>query len=257
MAKNGENTIASVDKALAILDLFSEQTPELGITEMTQLIGLHKSTLAGLVYTLERNGYLSQNSETRKYRLGLRLAERAAIALQQFEVVRLAQRHMEALVAHRNESVNFAVLEGTEVVYLAHVSSTQLLGVRVKIGKRASPHSTALGKAMLSKMPEPRRMRILENLHLEPLTPFTITSLPKLIAELDECARQGYALDNEENELGGRCVAAAVLDWTGQVAGAVSMSVPIPRFPVERIPEYSADIIQTARDISLAMGWRG
>jgi IclR family transcriptional regulator, KDG regulon repressor len=194
--KSGGTTIAAVDKALGILNLFSEQQTELGITEMAQLTGLHKSTLAGLVYTLERNGYLSQNVESRKYRLGLRLAERAAVALNQHQVLIVAQKHMEALLNKRNESINFGVREGIEVVYLAHLTSNQQLSVRVKIGKRGHLHSTALGKAILSVTPETVRRQIIDTLTLEAMTPYTITTVARLTDELNNCATQGYSVDN-------------------------------------------------------------
>lgn len=254
--KSSGTTIAAVDKALAILNLFSEQQIELGITEMAQLTGLHKSTLAGLVYTLERNGYLYQNVESRKYRLGLRLAERAAVALNQYQVVAAAQKHMETLLNKRNESVNFGVREGAEVVYLAHLTSNQQLNVRVKIGKRGHLHTTALGKAILSVTPETVRRQIIDTLTLEPMTPHTITTVAGLMDDLNRGAARGYSIDNEENELGGRCVAAPIFDWTGRVIGAISLSAPITRFPVERVQEFGNDIIETANAISAEMGYR-
>jgi IclR family transcriptional regulator, KDG regulon repressor len=130
------------------------------------------------------------------------------------------------------------------------------LSVRVKIGKRGHLHSTALGKAILSVTPETVRRQIIDTLTLEAMTPYTITTVARLTDELNNCAAQGYSVDNEENELGGRCIAAPIFDWTGKAIGAISLSAPVTRFPLERISEFGNDIIATAHAISLEMGYR-
>jgi DNA-binding IclR family transcriptional regulator len=252
-------TIGAVDRALAILELFNDQTPELGITEMSKLTGLHKSTLAGLVYTLEQRGYLFQNRETRKYRLGLRLAERAQVALTKFAVTEIARPHLIQLVQRHDESVNLAVLEKTEVVYIDHVGSSQPLGVRVKIGKRASIHTTALGKVITAFLPTEDRDLLVAQIStpaLEKVTPNSIDTPERLLTELERIKAQGYSLDDQENELGGRCVAAPIFDWAGRVVAGVSLSAPIQRFPYEQVEAYGKSVRETAAAISQDMGYR-
>lgn len=249
-------TIGAVDRALAILELFSERAPELGITEMARMTKLHKSTLAGLVYTLERRGYLFQNQETRKYRLGLRLAERAQVALNKFAVADIARPHMAALLTLHDESINLAVLENTEVIYIDHMSSSQPLGVHVKVGKRAQISCTALGKAMLANMPPTDQEILIGKIKLEKITVHSIGTLAELRADLELTRRRGFALDDEENELGGRCVSSPIFDWTGRVVAGVSLSAPVQRFTTDLINSYGADVSETAAAISRDMGWR-
>lgn len=248
-------TIGSVDRALAILELFSERAPELGITEMAVLTKLHKSTLAGLVYTLEHRGYLFQNPDNRKYRLGLHLAERAQVALTRFSVTEIAHPHMAALLTLHDESINLAVLENTEVIYIDHMSSSQPLGVHVKIGKRAQISTTALGKAMLAFMPLVDQEALIPRLTLEKLTPKSVETLSQLRADLELTRMRGFALDDEENELGGRCVASAIFDWTGRVVAGISLSAPVQRFTPDLIEHYGADVSVTAAVISRDMGY--
>jgi DNA-binding IclR family transcriptional regulator len=236
--------------------LFSEQASELGISEMARMTKLHKSTLAGLVYTLERNGYLVQNPDTRKYRLGLVLAERAGVALRQYGVNRVAESHLKALAERCQEAVNLGMIEGDMVVYIDHIDSTRNLIIRTKIGKRSYIHVTALGKAMIATWPEQALLALLDRLTLVPFTSNTITTRDGMLEEIALTRQRGYSLDNEEFEIGGRCVGAAIYVWRGQAVAAVSLSAPIQRFPAEQIPSYSAAVVATANAISRDLGFQ-
>jgi DNA-binding IclR family transcriptional regulator len=247
--------IGAVDRALDILDLFSQQVPELGIAEIAEATGLHKSTAAGLVYTLEARGYLGQNPANRKYRLGPRLAERAAVFLSQAEVRRAAEPHLRTLQREVDESLNLAIRDGADVIYIERVSSSQTLGMRAGIGRRAPTYCTALGKALLAALPDAEVTRLFPNPAFAPMTASTLPDLPHLLADLAETRRRGYALDDEENEYGGRCVAAAVYDHTGQAVAAVSISAPTQRFPREQVPAYGRRVAAAAQAISAELGF--
>lgn len=247
--------IGAVDRALDILDLFSEQVGELGIAEIAEATGLHKSTAAGLVYTLEARGYLGQNPANRKYRLGPRLVERAAVFLNQIEVRRLAQPHLKVLLQDVGESLNLAIRDGAEVVYIERVSGGKTLGMRAGIGRRAPCYCTALGKALLSTLSDAEVRRLLQPVTWTCFTPNTHPDLPHLLADLAEIRRRGYALDNEENEPGGRCVAAPIYDHSGQAVAALSISAPTQRFSADMVPAYGQKVLATARAISAELGY--
>src|SRR5512138_1804898 len=165
--------IGAVDRSLDILDLFNEQAAELGIAEIAEAARLHKSTAAGLVYTLEGRGYLVQNPANRKYRLGARLVERASVFLNQVEVRRVAQAHLRDLLQRVNESLNLGIRDGRDVIYIERLSSSKTLGMRAGIGMRAPCYCTALGKALLAALPEPEARAILEHSDRQPHTPHT------------------------------------------------------------------------------------
>lgn len=251
----GERGIASVCRALSILELFDAHTAELGITEMAERLDLHKSTLAGLVYTLESSGYLEQNPTTRKYRLGVKLVERAFVALGHLEVTRVALPHLERLRNWRDETVNLAVLDGDEVVYIERLLSSQTLGMRSEVGKRAMAHSTALGKALLSQLPRSELDTFLADRDLPPITPNTITESQEFKQELDLVRSRGYAVDMEEDQIGGACIAAPIFDHKGEAIAAVSISVPVARLRPSEVPDFGARVMRTAHSISEDLGY--
>lgn len=246
--------IGSVQKALNILDLFDAHKPELGTTEISQALAMPKSTAAGLVYTLEANGFLEQNQTNRKYRLGLKLVELTSKLLSQLDLRQVAFPHLETLRDLFNESVNMAILDGTEVVYIERLFGTSMLSMRSEIGKREPIHSTALGKAILSVSSRQVVDRYINQFGLPPITPNTITNTNKFLSELQVTRERGFALDNEENELGGRCVAAPIVDYSGRPVAAISISAPIQRLPEDQIPAFGSKVKQTAQAISRQLG---
>lgn len=253
MAKQ-QKIIGSVQRAIDILDLFDRRKQELGVTDIARALDLPKSTIAGLIFTLEHNDYLSQNTITRKYRLGFKLAERAGLFLDQFDLRRIALPVLEELRNFSNESVNLAIRDGQYVTYVERMLGNNLLGMRSEIGKRELVHSTALGKAMLAQMPLADIKQFIASYELIPVSPQTITDPTVFFKDLRETLSRGFAVDNEENELGGRCVAAPIFDYLGKPVAAISISIPIQRFPEDKIPEFGNRVKQAAREISLQLG---
>lgn len=253
-ATSERRVIGSLQKAFDILDLFSASTPELGITDIAQKLELHKSTASGLVYTLETGGYLEQNPENKKYRLGLKLMERASVLLKQLEIRQIALPYLLELRDWSNESVNLAVRDNAEVVYIDRIVSERGLSFQNFVGKRGWVHSTALGKAMLAQLPEAEAKEILESYAFEAKTEHTLMSVDDVMADLALTRERGFALDDQENELGGRCVSAPIFNHTDQTVAAISVSVPLPRIPREKISYYGEQVKEVAKQISSRLG---
>ena len=251
---NKKKIIGSVQRAVDILGLFNRQSQELGVTEISRALNLPKSTVAGLICTLEENDYLGQNDVTRKYRLGFKLAERAGVYLDQFDLRQVALPVLEALRDETNESVNMAIRDDKYVVYIARVFGNNILGMRSDIGKRELIHSTALGKAILAFTPMNELNILLADYVFTPVTPRTITDPQLFLQALEVTFTDGFAVDNQENELGGRCVAAPIFNFLGKPVAAISISVPVQRFPEEKIPEFGAMVKQAAKFISQQLG---
>lgn len=256
MASTAPRMIKSLQRAINILDLFDEQTVELGITEIAETLGLHKSTAAGLVYTLEHNSYLDQNPETRKYSLGFKLVERASTLLDQIDVRQVALPHLQKLRGWCGESVNLAVRDGGQIVYIERLTTTQSLGMRAKVGYRAPMHCTALGKAILSGLPPEKVEEVATQYGLSTVTDHSITDFAQFLQEVGRIRRQGFAVDNEENEIGVRCIAAPIFDHSDQPVAAVSISSPVLRLPLSEVPHYGQKVIETANAISTGLGYR-
>jgi IclR family KDG regulon transcriptional repressor len=253
--QTGRKVIASVQHALNILNIFEDTHAELGNSDIARLLDMDPGTVAGLVYTLKINNYLDQNPDNRKYRLGLKLVERASILLGQIDLRKTAAPILESLLEWSRESVNLAVRDSQEVVYIERLFGSQSLGIRSELGKRAPLHSTALGKAIMAYL-EPNEIRtILGDYTFTAVTPKTIVTKKDLLAELEKVRREGYALDEEENELGGRCLAAPVIDHVGKPVAAISVSAPIQRLPKEKIPEYGEKIKTAAGILSRNIGY--
>jgi IclR family transcriptional regulator, KDG regulon repressor len=246
--------IGSVQRALDILNLFETQVVELGTSEIARSLDLPKSTIAGLVHTLVLNGYLSQRPETRKYHLGFKLVERAGVLLSQFDLRKVSAPVLTILRDEINESVNLALRDGGYVVYIERMHGMNMLGMRSEIGKRELAHSTALGKVMLAFSPEHVLNDFLKTHSFDPVTPHTIVDPADFLNELKQTCKRGYAVDNQENELGGRCVAAPIFDYTGQAIAAVSISVPLQRIPDHRIDPLGRRVKAAAAEISQRLG---
>jgi DNA-binding IclR family transcriptional regulator len=255
--RNGSNrkAIGSVQRALDILNLFEGSRTELGNNEIARMLGMDPSTAAGLVYTLKLNNYLDQNPESRKYRLGMKLAERASVLMDQIDLRKVATPTLEKVRRWSGESVNLAIRDHDDVVYIERLFGQQSLGIRSELGKRARLHSTALGKAILANMRAEECQTILSGYEFTPITPKTITNQEDFTAELERVRDEGFAVDEEENELGGRCLAAAIFDASGRPVAALSISVPIQRLPRERIPSYGMRIREAALEISRNLGY--
>jgi DNA-binding IclR family transcriptional regulator len=247
--------IASVQRALDILNLFDSQHAELGNAEIARLLDLPVGTASGLIYTLKHNGYLAQNPSNRKYLLGIKLAERAGVLFDQLDLRRAALPYLEQLCAWCGESVNLGILDGGSVVYIERLFGPHSLAIRSEVGKHAPIHSTAMGKVLLAYRPADELRRFLAGYPFQPVTRHTIQDAAAFHAELELTRRRGYGVDDEENEIGGRCVAAPIFDSSGLPAAAVSVSVPVQRLPAERIPEFGRKLQETAAKISQELGF--
>ena len=247
--------ISSLQRALDIMALFGPQTPELGITDIAKALNLHKSTASGLVYTLQHNGYLAQNPENRRYHLGLQLVERAGVLLDQIEIRKIAMPELEHLRDWSSESVNLAILEENQIIYIERLLTDKSLGFRNHIGKRAWPHSTALGKAILSHLPREQARAVLESYPLVSMTPNTITDLGLLLRQFEDFREQGYAMEREENEIGGLCISAPIHNHTAIPVAAVSVSFPLSRLNEAMISTYGGKIKAVAQSISQKLGY--
>ncbi len=247
--------IGAVERALDILELFNERTPELGTTEIADATGLHKSTAAGLIYTLAAKGYLAQNPTNRKYRLGLKVISRARVVLGSMDLRQIALPYLHHLRDQFDETVNLAILDAGDMVYVERLLCGHALGMRSEVGKRERAHSTALGKAILAYSEPGDVQTYVTRYGLASTTERTITDWATLEQHLALARRQGYAIDDEENQVGGRCVAAPIFDYTGRPIAAISISAPAARLALGAIPRIGDQVSAAASAISASLGY--
>ena len=175
--------------------------------------------------------------------------------LNQIEIRKVAMPELEHLRDWSTESVNLAIREDNQVIYVERLMTDKSLGFRNHIGKRAWVHSTALGKAILSHLPPQDSNAILESYDLVAFTPRTIIDVKTLTDQFITFRKQGFAIEREEEELGGLCIAAPLYDHTAKPIGAISVSFPISRIDEHMIPTYGEKISASAKRISEKLGY--
>lgn len=256
MKKSDAKLIQSVDRALQILDVFSLREKELGVTEIAHRLDLHKSTAFGLLTTLEYWGCIEQNRQTGKYRLGLKLLELGDRVKEGLDLRVLALPFLQELVEHYRETVHLVVHDRGEVVYIEKVEGPTAIRMYSQVGKRAPMHSTGVGKIMLAYRSMQEVDALIEEKGLSSFTPNTITDPEILREELVKIKKNGYCFDNEEIEVGLRCVAAPIMDSQQEVVAAISLSGPSMRMTDEQMNELIIPVKETALKISQSLGFQ-
>jgi IclR family KDG regulon transcriptional repressor len=258
MAKKekAEYIIQAVSHALDLLEQFHGEVDELGVTELSKRLKLHKNNVFRLLATLESRGYIEQNKATENYRLGLKSLELGQTFIKQMGLLRQAKPILERLVKDCNETSYVAIFKEGYVVYLDVVETDLTVRVVSRVGSRLPAHCTAAGKVHLAFMSDEELEALFPEHQLKAYTSKTITDRDALKAELKKVVDQGYALDNEELDPGVRCVAGPIRDYTRRIVGAVSVSGPSMRFTDERIEkELIPLVMQASQDLSTRLGF--
>jgi IclR family KDG regulon transcriptional repressor len=255
-AKKDAEKLKSVVKALQILEAFTIDAPELSVADLEEKLSIPKVSIYRFLRILTKRGFVRQDLSSRKYSLGIKVFELGSIVLRNFELRKAAFPLIDDLSKASGETVHLGVLDGLQVVSIEGVESDQSLRISVPIGKRVCLHSTGIGKAILAFLPENELDAIIKNVTLPAFTANTIVDREALVREIQEIRISGYSVDNEENELGIRCVAAPLFDADARVVASISISGPAFRIPTERIPELANMVIIAADSVSKALGYR-
>jgi DNA-binding IclR family transcriptional regulator len=252
---SGAGAVQSVDRALTILSLLAERG-DLGVTEIAQGLGVHKSTAFRLVATLERHDIVSQTEDRGKYRLGVGVLRLAGATRVRLDLVQESRPVTTGLAAKVGETVNIVVLSGHEALYLDQVAGPSALQMHMWAGQRVPLHATSNGKVLLAFA-----VAGTSAVHLQdPLTRFTdrtIATVAQLEAELDVVRARGYATAVDELERGLTAVAAPIYGIDGHVVASVSASGPSFRLPLDRLPAVAEVVRVAAEGISRRLGWHG
>jgi IclR family KDG regulon transcriptional repressor len=256
MDQQNSGLTLTVKKAMDILDCLGRTGAPLSAREIGSKLGMSRSTAYRLLITLATGAYVTQDlNSPEKYRLGFKILELASSVLDNIELRQQALPFLRELRDLANETVHMVVMEQGLVTYIDKVECSQAVRMYSTIGRRGFVHSTAMGKAMLAFMPEKKVACIVEQHGLLPCTPNTITDMETLLRELEKIRRQGYAIDDVENEEGIRCVGAPIFDYQGWPVAALSVSGPAFRVTPERAQALSAPVKTTALKISRQLGY--
>jgi DNA-binding IclR family transcriptional regulator len=244
----------TVLRAFAILDLLASVGEEGASAKMiSRHFGMSKSTAFRYITTLEKLGVVERD-QSDCFHLGLKLVGLAGALLSDQLLRKTAEPFLYEIVSKTQETAHLAVPIGNEVVYIAKVDSPYSLRMASHIGNRAPMYCTALGKTILSNLAA-NEVRAIINKGISERTPFTISSPEVLLKELEKVRNIGFAIDDQENEIGVRCVGAPIFDYTSKVIGAISVSGPENRLTHERSLELGPFMKETALNISNKMGY--
>lgn len=252
------NMVQSLVRALDIIELLDREG-ELGISEISSILGLEKTTVHRLISTLKFKGYVAQNKSNQKYSNSFKLFEMGNNVVEGLGLRRQAQPFMEELAEKSHEAVNLAILDGKRMVYIDKIESSETIKVDLRIGKRLPVYCTGLGKVMLAFMPEERVHEMFKGETFVKYTINTTDNIQGLMIELRRIKAQGYSIDNEEYVPGLVCVAAPVMSFRGEVVAALSVAAPKYRLEEgERDLDCMINLVRTAaRKLSREMGHTG
>lgn len=249
--------VQSIDRALSILELISDYNEGLRITEISEKVDLHKSTVHRLLGTLIYKGFVEQDEVTNKYKISLKLYELGSKKIEDLDMLKVSKPYTERLMIELNEVVHLVIRDGNHIVYIDKVEADNTIRMASNVGRRSPLYCTSVGKAIMAFMDEKEIEEIWNNSNVEKLTENTITNFQMFKNELKKIKQQGYAIDDEENEIGVRCVGAPIFNYKGEVEGAISISGPTIRVTKEKVEEIAKRVKKYAELISKELGYRG
>lgn len=250
---DGPYQLHGLERAVSVLEVLSESQAPLSLAEICRRMNLHKSTAHRSLMVLERSALIERTSENR-FRLGLKLYELGNRAVEQIDLRARVYPFFRRLAMDVRETVHLGVLQKTSVVYLDKVEPNRRICMSSKIGSSNPVYCTSLGKAMLAFQPEETIAKIVSSIRFTRYTPKTLCSREKLFEHLETVRRRGYAIDDEEIELGVRCIGAPIFNEDRLAIAAVSISGPTSRITAQNIRAIAQRVLTCCREISASLG---
>jgi len=252
-----EKNVQTLDRSLDILEVLSQAEEPLGVTEIGNRVGLHKSTVHRILQTLAYRGYVEKEKDRDRYQLGIKIVELGIKFFDDLQIRKVAEPFLSDLAKEFDEVVHLVLSDEGEIVYLDKMEGSQVISMRSRVGRRAPMHCTAVGKAILASLSEEEARHILLTKGMPQLTQKTKTSVEEILQEFPDIRRQKVALDNEENELGIICLGTPVFDYSGRPIGGVSVSGPASRMHEKGLEQIAEALRKIGEDISTKLGYRG
>jgi len=247
--------MTTIEKAFDILEIFLSREDDISLSEIAKLCGQNVTTTHHIVLTLVKRGYLNQKQKRQKYSLSTKFLQYSNVLNRRMKIRDIAFPIVNALNKMVGESVNIAILDGNEAVYIEHIETDKTLRIFTQIGIRAPLYSTGVGKILLAYMSNDELQKFLNGNKLLPLTVNTITHRQRLKQELKQVRKEAVANDTEETEIGVRCIASPVKNSAGSVIAAISVSGPTIRLSKKIVNEIKPLIKNSALEISQALGY--
>jgi DNA-binding IclR family transcriptional regulator len=250
VAGTDSSPATAVERALNILENVAHRRDGLTNSEISRKLAIPKSSASYILRTLERRGYLRRDASSGRYRLGLKILSLGGDAQSDLDIAVVALPFMRPLVERVHLTAHLAVLDQGEAVYIERVEAPGFFKVNTWVGRRMFLHSTSVGKALLAWLPKQDVEAIVRQHGMKKRTPKTITTMTRLLADLEHVRTHGYAVDDEENSLGARCLGAPIFDAMGNVVAALGVSGTLTQVDEENLPKFVEALKETTRRIS-------
>lgn len=248
-------SVPAVERALRLLEVLAESKRGYTLSELARVLRLPRSSTHCLLLTLERQGYLHRHEETGRYMFGAKLLNLVNMALSRMELRERAAPYLHALMRRTGLTVHMAIVDRGEAVLVEKVEPPGLVRLATWIGKRMDIHCTGVGKALLAHLPEDEVERLIRERGLPRHNENTIVSPKRLREELRRIRERGYSLDDEEDEIGLRCLGAPIFDHRGHVVASVSVAGTIAQITGENMAELAEAVKEAAAAISRQLGF--
>lgn len=246
--------IQSVKRAVYILERLASSKNGATASEIARELGVNRSTVFRLMETLIEAGYVRQSTLTKRYHLTMKLFTLGSNLLDEMDIRSHARPVLESLQKETGHTVHLGLRDQNEVVYIDKITGTNPIQMYSRIGRRAPLYCTGIGKAILAFMKDDEINQFLKNTKLIKFTPNTIVDSSKLWEEIKKIREKGYALDNEEHEIGIRCVAAPIFDYSNEVIGSISLAAVVITLGDKSIEEFADKVMQAAKTVSDLLG---
>ena len=249
--------VESVVRATTIIEYLANAGSEKGLVEVAREVRLHVATTRRLLLTLRDIEFVKQNQENKKYSLGLKLLLicKSLNSSPDLRLRNISLPYLRELMEKSGETTNLVIEDKDQAVYIEQVECKNNLRTANKVGSRAPLHCTAVGKIILSSRTPEERRKYLDGVSLLPLTSRTITDEGKLLLELEDISKKNFAVDNEEQMIGERCLSVPVLNQNGNIIAAISISGPNSRLTSKKMKELRPVIQDIGLRLSKEMGF--
>lgn len=251
-----EKGVQVIDRTFDIIELLALEPQGLGVSDVARKLSLNKSTAHRILNAITERGYLEKTPEG-IYSLGMQFLELTTNRLNNIELNIEAKPFLNELTGQLGQSSHLAILDGSDAVYIDKAEVVRNLRLYSQIGKRIPVYCSGLGKSLLLDTEDAVILSLLEKCPLKRLTEHTLTTKEAVLQEIQKGRLCGYTVDNEEHDIGIRCIAAPIYDYRGKIVAAVSAAGPASMLVPERDQELSKAVIHTAQKISKRMGYRG
>ena len=246
--------VQSVERIFQLIEHLAAHPTGVSLQRLAEETGLAKSTVHRLLASLVGLGYVVQDEENGHYRLTLKMFELSSGIVDSMDIMGVAKAHLERLSQRTGEAVHLVIRDGRDIVYIYKTESGPMR-MSSRVGLRSPLYCTGVGKSIMAYLPEDEVEKIWNGSQVVQFTPKTLTTLEALREDLVRVRERGYAIDDEEHDLGVRCMAAPVRNWKGDPVGAISISGPAARMTDDTMAQLVAPLQETAGAISQLMGW--